>query len=849
MIEQLLQICVAVMAVLGTILLGLEQRDAILPLMTTIVVITSYIFTDRKQWFALPRVLANAIAVIAVIYTVIQLVGQPTESQLLAVANLLVYLQIILFYQRKNIRLYWQLLTLSFLQVVVAAALNLVFVFGILLVVYLFVALAGLSAFYLHRESLYWAAASPAGSVTQLLNPYEGPRQNRSPDRAGSSPPSELRWRTIGWQAGWLGTITLVATAVMFFFLPRQGAIWKDRNLRQRNLVGYSDEVNLEELGPILESPEIVMRVTFTDPSTDQPYRVWGEPYFRGAVLDSYSPGFGVWRRPTGGISIRSLPASSSLRGLVRQDITFEPGDHSVIFAIAPVSSVYETPNDVALEQVSLTIVPKDPDRMDPKTKYRFVAATYGFQRGVQVPLLADYLPRGGVQRDHRFNVTFDAEHEKHLPTLARLAREIVETAKIEPDDLLGKARALEAHFLAAGRYRYSLNNARVRTASIDPIEDFVANHRTGHCQYFAGALALMLRSQNIPARLVIGYKGGEYNSVGNYHQVRQLHAHAWVECYFTAEQLRAMNLEQEVQMTDAVSENAGEPVTAAAAPPAQDNPPSASDATPEAKTADNSSSSGGTETSGGTEPASDGGDGDEVRVPEATGAWLRLDPTPATGDPLAGLRNNGLLGRLGHLADYAQLLWNDYVVGLDSQRQRETIYGPLVSGARATVEGLFDRAVWEERWAAVLRAVGLSGSAVYGPANYLIRIAIGVVLSIGLLAFLLRRQLGGTWTWLVAHWRLPWGHAPRTDDFYRQLERLLSRVGVLRSPGQTPRELVAQLQPVLNGSPYAELPGAIVETFYRVRYGGESLDKLESERLQHALSAWERDLAGKRAL
>ena len=41
-----------------------------------------------------------------------------------------------------------------------------------------------------------------------------------------------------------------------------------------------------------------------------------------------------------------------------------------------------------------------------------------------------------------------------------------------------------------------------------------------------------MLRSQNIPARMVIGFKGGEFNTVGNYYQVRQLHAHAWVEAF-----------------------------------------------------------------------------------------------------------------------------------------------------------------------------------------------------------------------------------------------------------------------------------------------------------------------------
>src|SRR5262245_20255379 len=73
---------------------------------------------------------------------------------------------------------------------------------------------------------------------------------------------------------------------------------------------------------------------------------------------------------------------------------------------------------------------------------------------------------------------------------------------------------------------------ASERKSDLDPIEDFVANHRTGYCEYFASALVLMLRSQGIPARIVIGYKGGELNSLGHYYVVQQRHAHAWVEAW-----------------------------------------------------------------------------------------------------------------------------------------------------------------------------------------------------------------------------------------------------------------------------------------------------------------------------
>ena len=67
---------------------------------------------------------------------------------------------------------------------------------------------------------------------------------------------------------------------------------------------------------------------------------------------------------------------------------------------------------------------------------------------------------------------------------------------------------------------------------TIDAAEDFLANRRSGHCEYFATALALMLRDRGIPSRMVTGFKGGELNPAGGRLHVEQRHAHAWVEAY-----------------------------------------------------------------------------------------------------------------------------------------------------------------------------------------------------------------------------------------------------------------------------------------------------------------------------
>ncbi len=95
-----------------------------------------------------------------------------------------------------------------------------------------------------------------------------------------------------------------------------------------------------------------------------------------------------------------------------------------------------------------------------------------------------------------------------------------------EHHDLI--ARAFAAHLATTPTLRYTTDLKREGT-TIDPVEDFLFHTKAGHCERFATALALMLRSQGIPAVFVLGFKGCEHIDDGNY-LVKQEHAHAWVE-------------------------------------------------------------------------------------------------------------------------------------------------------------------------------------------------------------------------------------------------------------------------------------------------------------------------------
>ncbi|HKI35906.1 MAG TPA: transglutaminaseTgpA domain-containing protein [Gemmataceae bacterium] len=121
---------------------------------------------------------------------------------------------------------------------------------------------------------------------------------------------------------------------------------------------------------------------------------------------------------------------------------------------------------------------------------------------------------------------------------LARPAGSDLRPADIEPVAMVGGwtwprdpervARALTTYLSSSGDYTYSFEQERSDSA-LDPTFDFLVNVRHGPCTRFASALALMLRSLGLPARVVLGFRGCEHLGGGHY-QVLSSQAHAWVE-------------------------------------------------------------------------------------------------------------------------------------------------------------------------------------------------------------------------------------------------------------------------------------------------------------------------------
>jgi len=791
-LERIVQVHVAFLAILGAMLLGMGQRSSLLPLLAVFAAVTSVVFTDTLDWFHLNRFVANLAALLALFFSLSDFFYSDMRAQLLAIANLLIYLQLVLFYQRKTPRLYWQLTVLSLLQVVVSAALNVGFEFGLMLVLYAVTAFSTMAVLHVHREGLRVVESGTrgrrSGGRTQSAVSGEGPANRwkrwlrREPVVRPLVSSTRLGRQVLGGgllkQIAAIGLTTLVFAFVLFFTAPRlDSAARRSLQVRPTRVVGFSSTVALNEMASVLESNETVMRVSFRDAATGEPYRVYGEPYFRGAVLTTYADR--SWRQLSNPLiddalgrrlfnPSRVLSDPPPNQPLVRQDVTLQPLNEPVLFAVHPVYACAQTPDDLRVHARTEQLFHKGSDVDRPRAEYRYAVATTGLVGGVQLAV---------TPLSHRITSLMDPAlmtfEEARFPLLKETADEIVRRQGLVNGKRADVARALRDHFLKPNAYRYTLDlHSGRRRPELDPIEDFVANHHSGHCEYFASALVMMLRSQGIPARLVVGFRGGEYNALGGYYQVLQRHAHAWVEAYLPPDEAKA------------------------------ESPPEA-----------------------------------EL---SPLGGWLRLDPTPGSDVDRARQLDQGWLDTVDDVLDYASTVWTDYVLGLTAKRQRESIYEPVANRTDP------------ETWAATLarlRTLRQQLAAWIQVASLLLPFLLALGLAMGLALSWRRWRQGRQPSVLPPLWQ--WRRSGRgaaeeqavplaTIQFYRRLETALSQLGLQRCLGQTPRELALQagerLAALLPQSAAADLPAQIVETFYRVRFGQAELAEAASREVEGQL-------------
>ena len=424
------------MVVLGTLLLGMGQQDFTFPLLAVVLGYSSIFFVDYKRLFRLRHYSSGMLGIGACAWLVVQIIRDTQQSQLLNVANALIFLQIILLFQRKNIRIYWQLITLSLLQVVVAAALNLGFVFGLMLCIYIAAAIVTLAMFATHRE------------LRSIPTDQSHIRSKTGEDGFGwqsivNSADFVLSGSFLG-RLSWMATFTILGTILFFFAIPRYSSrVWQPQEGQIRT-VGYDDEIELDNISKILENPEQVMRVEFTKLDRS-PYYFDDEPYFRGSVVDRYRADNGRWRADKlaeGRVNIKRIGAPADLSDVVVQRITLQPGEHAVLFSMAPCYASSGESQDIFIKrhtrQLSL-----GKNRDSNKSALRYELLTDAFVNKIQNRWVVALEPIGPSSSEDIGDRSFDYEFEALISPWGRLynnRRDRLDLIKQTTDQILADA-------------------------------------------------------------------------------------------------------------------------------------------------------------------------------------------------------------------------------------------------------------------------------------------------------------------------------------------------------------------------------------------------------------------------
>lgn len=123
----------------------------------------------------------------------------------------------------------------------------------------------------------------------------------------------------------------------------------------------------------------------------------------------------------------------------------------------------------------------------------------------------------------------YEGRHALQLPaSISPAVRELA--ASFAPPGSEPRAvvtRALQ--FFRTQGFRYSLSPGEYNQ---NDLEEFLFHRRVGFCGHYAASFATLMRLAGIPARVVVGYLGGEYNDLGGFFLVRQADAHAWCEVW-----------------------------------------------------------------------------------------------------------------------------------------------------------------------------------------------------------------------------------------------------------------------------------------------------------------------------
>ena len=284
-----------------------------------------------------------------------------------------------------------------------------------------------------------------------------------------------------------------------FLFVPRlPGALWSLPGSDQAQ-TGLDDQMSPGGISDLTLSDDPAFRVRFEGEVSLPSARYW-----RGPVLHDFD-GY-TWRRVRGQIAVTQPVEEIGPR--LRYHVMLEPHGRNWLFGLDTVRAIENRRVSIAFDgQV---------------TQFRPITSAIAYNAVSSLRVRTD---AGLSATGRRLDLRLGGSHNPRSRALARQLRAGV------ADDRAYTRAALD--YLRRGGFLYTLTPPLLNHDSVD---DLLFNTRRGFCGHFASAYVTLMRAAGVPARVVTGYLGGEWNPIGGYYLVRQSDAHAWAEVWLDDE-------------------------------------------------------------------------------------------------------------------------------------------------------------------------------------------------------------------------------------------------------------------------------------------------------------------------
>jgi len=419
-----------------------------------------------------------------------------------ATVHLVLFVMVVRLFSTKRDRDYYFLAVISFLMVLAAAVLTVDSTFLVAFAAFMLMAVVTCILMEMRR-------ASTKATV----------RANSSSD--------DLAYRQMAFSlagaAPMLALLIMLGATAIFFVLPRISTGYLSAFARSGELsTGFSDRVQLGQIGEIQQSSSLVMHIQIdNDPhgSYDLKWRgvtlnvfdgkTWFNPHAQHVVASLGGGRFSLLQTGAQSTMLRPTGPAQS----IHYRVLMEPLVSNIFF-LAPTAQLLQGNYRLLSMDSGDAVFDLDPEH--PVGRYE---ATSDIAQ-----------PSPGKLRTASYD--YPPEIQLNYLQLPRLDGRVISLAKqitASADNNYDKAAAVERYLRTSFGYTLQLP----RTVPRDPVANFLFERKQGHCEYFASAMAIMLRTLGIPSRVVNGFRTGEFNDLSSQYLVRASNAHSWVEAYF----------------------------------------------------------------------------------------------------------------------------------------------------------------------------------------------------------------------------------------------------------------------------------------------------------------------------